>query len=369
VVLRVAILTRKWSVRGGNERQAVELARYLLRGGHEVRVLAQKADGSADDVAQAELLRGIGFAPTPAMVTWVMAAKRAVRRMRARGEVDAVVGFNQTTEQDVFRLGGGTHAAFLEATKDHPDARGGPILDRIALAFERRRIESTPILIAPCLRVREELLEHYRIDPARIRVIVNGTDLSRFTPEGPPKEREEVRRRWGVTSDAKVALFVGHNPFLKGLDLAERAIGRLGLTLVYVGRAPRPARLPPHLVWEGERADLEKLYRAADLLIAPARFDTFGGVVLEAYASGLPAVATDLIGATDLARGTDLEGLLVRDPEDQERLVAAVEKALAGGGALRAAARRVAAEATLERWGREMTACIAEAARGTRRVA
>jgi len=192
-------------------------------------------------------------------------------------------------------------------------------------------------------------------------VIVNGTDLSRFSPG----DRTEARRRWGVADDAKVALFVGHNPYLKGLDLAQRAVERLGLTLVYAGRAPRPASLPPYLVWDGERSDMEKLYRAADLLLAPARFDTFGGVVLEAYASGLPAVATDLIGATDLARGTPLEALLVRDPEDVDSLVTAIERALSDPS-LGAIARRAAAGATLERWGAAMTACIAEVARGKR---
>jgi len=363
--LRVAILSRKWTTRAGNERQAVELARHLLREGHAVRVLAQKSDGTADDVAQAERLFGIGFAPTPAMVTWVYAAKRAVARMRARNEIDVVVGFNQTIVQDVFRLGGGTHAAFLEATRDHPDARGGPVLDRIALAFERQRLEATPILIAPCRRVSEELVRHYAIDPSRIRVIINGTDLSRFSPHG---DRAETRRRWGVADEAKVALFVGHNPYLKGLDLAQRAVERLGITLVYVGRAPKPASLPPYLVWDGERGDMEKLYRAADLLIAPARFDTFGGVVLEAYASGLPAVASDLIGATDLARGTPLEELLVRDPEEVDRLVSAVERALADPS-LQTIARKAAEGASIQRWGEAMTACIAEVARGTRRVA
>jgi UDP-glucose:(heptosyl)LPS alpha-1,3-glucosyltransferase len=361
---RVAILSRKWSVRGGNERQAVELARHLVRAGHQVRVLCQKSDGTADDVLRAEKLFGIGFAPTASMVTWVHAAKRKIVELRRKREIDVAVGFNQTVLQDVFRLGGGTHAAFLEATKRHPEARGGRLLDRIALTYERQRLENTPILIAPCKRIQQELIDHYAIDPARIRVIVNGTDLSRFSPD--VNDREETRKRWGVDPTTKVALFVGHNPYLKGLDLAQRACERTNLTLVYAGRAPKPPHSPPWLIWDGERRDMEKLYRAADLLLAPARFDTFGGVVLEAYASGLPAVASDLIGATDLARGTDLERLLVRDPEEIDRLVEAVRFALDHRDTLAIAARKAASGATLERWGNEMTACIDDVARGTK---
>ncbi len=294
-------------------------------------MLCQRSDGSADAVAQAERLLGIAFDPTASMVTWVVAARRAVRRLRARREIDVAVGFSQTIVQDVFRLGGGTHAAYLHATERHRAARGGRVLDRVALAFERQRllVQNTPRLIAPCRRVKEELEQHYRIDPSRVRVIVNGTDLTRFSPHGQPGERAEVRRRWGVAESAMVALFVGHNPYLKGLDLALAASARLGLTLVYAGRAKQPTHPPPHLIWDGERSDMERLYRAADLLIAPARFDTFGGVVLEAYASGLPAVAADLIGATDLARGTELEALLVRDPEDAVALDDAIRSAIA----------------------------------------
>lgn len=361
--MRVALLTKKWSVRGGNERQAVELARYLAGRGADVRIVCQKDDGTHDLDLPVERLPGIRFDPTASMVTWVLAAKRAVRRLRTSGAVDVVVGFNQSVLQDVFRLGGGTHAAYLEATAEDPSSRGGPVLDRLALRFERERVheKNTHLFIAPCARVGRELERHYRVDPARIRVIMNGVDLDRYRPEGPPGERAEVRRRWGVDERDDVALFVGHNPHLKGLDLAAAAAERAGVKLVYVGRATPPAERPPWLIWDGERADLESAYRAADLLLLPARFDTFGGVVLEAYASGLPAVATDLIGATDLAAGTDLEGLLIRDPEDVEGLVDRVKRALGAERAeLGRQARAIAEGRTLARWGEEMAETLEE---------
>lgn len=361
--MRVALLTKKWSVRGGNERQAVELARYLAARGDEVRIVCQKDDGTHQLDLPVERLPGVRFDPTASMLTWVLGAKRAVHRLRRNGAVDVVVGFNQSVIQDVFRLGGGTHAAYLQATAGDPSSRGGPVLDRLALRFERERLheKNTRLLIAPCARVGRELEHHYRVAPERIRVIMNGVDLTRYHPDAPPEERVEVRRRWGVAETDDVALFVGHNPHLKGLDLAEAAAERAGVKLVYVGRAPAPRARPPWLIWDGERKDLESAYRAADLLLLPARFDTFGGVVLEAYASGLPAVATDLIGATDLAAGTNLERLLVRDPEDVEALVDRVKLALGPDRSdLARQARAVTEGRTLARWGEEMAAVLEE---------
>lgn len=307
------------------------------------------------------MLAGIGIDPTASMLSWAWAARRAVARMRAGREVDAIIGFNQSVVQDVFRLGGGTHAAFLRATAEHPEARGGHVLDRAALALERMRLDprNTRLLVAPCARVRDELAQHYGIGSERVRVVTNGIDLARFSPSGPPDERRRVRERWGAGQGEAVALFVGNNGWLKGLDLAVRAAERAGVRLVYIGREPRGA-VPEGVIWEGERSDVESAYRTADVLVLPARWDTFGGVVLEAYASGLPAVATDLIGATDLARGTALEPLLVRDPTDVGAIAAAIRRAIDSKAELQAVARSVAEGATLERWGAAMTAVLSE---------
>lgn len=375
-MLRIAILTRRWSVRAGNERVAVELARQMHARGHGVRVYCHKDDGSVDagllgDPAAIVRVPAIGFDPTLALMSYAWSTRRLVDRLRGEGAVDVVIGFGHSVVHDVYRLGGGTHAEFLQLSRQDPSARGGIVLDRVALAMERVRFRDdvSPLLVAPSHRVADELVRHYQVDRARIRVVWNGIDLERFAPTPPTAtERDETRARWGVGATDRVALFVGQDPARKGFEAASQAARAIGVPLVYVGRAPQPSALPPGIVWDGERRDVEACYRAADVLFAPSRYDPFGGAVLEALAAGCLPVATRRIGATERMAGTPLDALLVDEPDDVEGLVRGARLALdaAQRPALREEAYRVTRDAGRDRWGDHMEAALEDGARRRR---
>jgi UDP-glucose:(heptosyl)LPS alpha-1,3-glucosyltransferase len=366
-VLRISILSRRFSTRAGNERVAAELARQMLARGHHVDVWAHRVDGSADvPGVRVRPVAGIGFDPTLAMLSYAAASERVVARLRRQREADVVIGFGHSLTQDVYRLGGGTHAEFMALSRRRRGIRGGPILDRLALRLEAARLrpERSPLLVAPSARVEDELVRHYGVDRARVRVIPNGIDLARFQPRGPDGERARVRARWGVAADEPVALFVGQDPERKGLVEAAEVARRAKVRLVWVGRDALPPGLAAPPIVEGPREDLEACYRSADLLLAPSWYDPFGGVVLEALACGLPTVATRRIGATERLVGTPLEALLVEEPDDLDGLVRAAERALEprSRGAFEAVARRVTADASRETWGEAMERVLVEGA-------
>jgi glycosyltransferase involved in cell wall biosynthesis len=100
-------------------------------------------------------------------------------------------------------------------------------------------------------------------------------------------------------------------------------------------------------------ADLARSYRAADLLVLASRAETYGMVVTEALAHGLPVVATEVGGVPEAlghAPGGDRPGLFV-PPGDPAALGAAL-RAWLGDAALRERLRRAACErrASLPRW-------------------
>ena len=100
-------------------------------------------------------------------------------------------------------------------------------------------------------------------------------------------------------------------------------------------------------------ADLARSYRAADLLVLASRAETYGMVVTEALAHGLPVVATEVGGVPEAlghAPGGDRPGLLV-PPGDPAALGAAL-RAWLSDAALRERLRRAARErrASLSRW-------------------
>jgi glycosyltransferase involved in cell wall biosynthesis len=121
----------------------------------------------------------------------------------------------------------------------------------------------------------------------------------------------------------------------KGQDLLvtalERDLADLHWTCVFVGTLTRPV---PHtsanIHFAGPRtgSDLDAAYANADLFVLPSRAETYGMVVTEALARGLPVLATDVGGVSEaLGRAPDgtRPGLLI-PPDDPAALAAALRR-------------------------------------------
>ncbi|MFI5178558.1 MAG: glycosyltransferase family 4 protein [Vicinamibacterales bacterium] len=139
-----------------------------------------------------------------------------------------------------------------------------------------------------------------------IEHVPKGVDTDRFRPDGPT-------RRAALGLDGKrVALVVSRLVPIKNVALAIGAMGRLAaelpdLVMVVAGDGPlRPALesqaaalgLAGRITFAGRvpHDDLPAWYRSADLFVLPSEFDNSPNVVLEAMASGVPVVATDVGG-------------------------------------------------------------------------
>lgn len=200
---------------------------------------------------------------------------------------------------------------------------------------------------------------------ARIEVIPNGVDISRFRPPQGAAECAEIRRRLGIELDDFVLLFVGPVSQRKGADLLLEAWGRIAprnkqARLIIVG--PRFDIANPRLRTFNERLsrllalsraqdrvqftglvdNVEEYMRAADLLLFPSRWEGMPNVIPEAMASGLPVVSTPFDGfpAEFGAPGRDF----VLAEDEPERFAGAVE------GLLASPERRRAMAATARRW-------------------
>ena len=195
---------------------------------------------------------------------------------------------------------------------------------------------------------RRRLLELYSLSADRVHVAepgVNAADLATGTAAG-----EALLCVAAVTSDK------GHDVLLDALatitDLSWHCVcvGSLDRDPAFV-EALRRRSLDDGLgdrVWFlGPRtgAELDRSYAAADLLVLASRAETYGIVVIEALARGLPVVAADVGGLTEaLGHGADgiRPGLLV-PPDDPAALGAALRDWL-GNAELRGRLRRAACE-------------------------
>jgi glycosyltransferase involved in cell wall biosynthesis len=161
------------------------------------------------------------------------------------------------------------------------------------------------------------------VEAARIGRWDRGVDVARFGPR---------HRTPGLLPGERTVLYAGRLTKEKGIDLladaflAARAADP-GLHLVLAGGGPEEStlrtRLGEHATFLGwlEGDDLARAYASADLFLFPSRTDTFGQVILEAQASGLPVVAVDEGGPATLIRD-GVSGLL--RPADPDALGAAI---------------------------------------------
>jgi glycosyltransferase involved in cell wall biosynthesis len=130
-----------------------------------------------------------------------------------------------------------------------------------------------------------------------------GVDTAAFAPEW---RSLEFRRAYGVADAEFVVLYVGRLAREKGLDQLLAAMQQLRATgqgavlrLVLVGDGPYEAACragaPSGTVFTGTLSghDLSAAFASGDLFVFPSTTDTFGNVILEAMASGVPVLAAD----------------------------------------------------------------------------
>ena len=180
-----------------------------------------------------------------------------------------------------------------------------------------------------------------KVPPPRLSRICNGVDSNRFRPEPAPHAHRPMPIADFASPDSCVIGTIGRMHGVKDqLNLVQAFIQlhamtdrsqRLRLVLVGDGPLREPAlqMLDQHgirdLAWlPGERNDVAELLRGFDIFVLPSRAEGISNTILEAMASGLPVVATDVGGNAELVdRNTN--GFIV-PPADPQALAEALHR-------------------------------------------
>jgi phosphatidylinositol alpha 1,6-mannosyltransferase len=224
---------------------------------------------------------------------------------------------------------------------------GVPWLEGAGWRVLRRFYGRCDAVYAPSESIIRELREH---GIERVELWSRGIDVRRFSPA---LRDAELRRVAGAEDGVPLVLMVSR--LVKEKDMADlvemdRILRGRGVPfrLALVGDGPMRAELEralPHAYFAGHQSGdaLGRWYASGDVFVFPSTTETFGNVVLEAMASGLPAVVVDRGGPPDLvdhgvtgwiARANDPADLadhvqrLLADPALRARMgTAAVESA------------------------------------------
>jgi D-inositol-3-phosphate glycosyltransferase len=210
----------------------------------------------------------------------------------------------------------------------------GHVKNQIAAPSEResqRRIDKeTEIvgfvdhIVAATPAEERQLVRYYSADRRKITIIPPGVDTELFHPHSP----EDAKSRLGVKPCNRMLLFVGRIEPLKGVDTLMRAMALLAherpawagnICVAIIGGDPDTSEneelerlktiraelgITDLVTFLGAR-DQDKLhhyYSAAEMVIMPSHYESFGMVALEAMACGTPVIASEVGGLAHLVR-------------------------------------------------------------------
>jgi phosphatidylinositol alpha-mannosyltransferase len=301
--MRVALVCPyAWDRPGGVQSHVSSLASALERRGHEVGVVAPRSGAGDKDHGEGVLFAGRTI-PIPANgsvapLAFGPAAAMAVRRALSALDPDVVhlhepliPSLSLLALMRAGRPSVGTFHAAARSSTGYLIAR--PVLDRAMrrLAVRTAVSDAARALIA-------------RYFPGEYVLTPNGVDTNRFGAAEP------------AAGPGRNILFLGRIERRKGLEVLIQAMARLpdlGATLVVAGTGPgerRCRRLAEQLGiqtrWLGRvpAAELAGVYKSARVYCAPGLGgESFGIVLIEAMAAGVPLVCSDLDGFRAVAKG------------------------------------------------------------------
>jgi D-inositol-3-phosphate glycosyltransferase len=221
----------------------------------------------------------------------------------------------------------------LGAMKNRIASEPAPRVD-LRVVDEMRIVRWADRVVAATQAEYAQLLWLYRTDRRKVSIVPPGVDAAQFTP----RPREAARQAVGLQPGERMLLFVGRLEPLKAVDSVIRALAAIAsvapqtlksVRFTIVGGEPgnperkRLAALAERLdvarwvdfVGPKDHTQLPDYYSAAEVLLMPSDYESFGMVALEAMASGTPVIASNVGGLAYLVREAETGYLVpVRDP-------------------------------------------------------
>jgi len=316
-----------WEAPGGVQVHVRQLAAELRERGHRAIVLAPGSRTSSDDgVRIVGLPVRVPYGGTVAPISFSPGSWKRIRSAMRAFDPDVIHVHEPLTPSTsmlaVLAASApvvATFHAYLERSRLMELA--GPVLRQVS-----RRIDAA-IAVSDAAASFVQRVAHVPLE-----IVPNGVDVRAFARPGPPIEGLPVGRK---------ILWVNRLDPQKGFEVMVRAFEMLASELEDVrllvagdGRDRVVVRsLPPSVrsrilrLGSVPHAELPRYHAAADVFASPAvGQESFGIVLVEAMAAGVPVVATDIPGYREVVRD-GVDGLLV-PPNDATALASAIRRVL-----------------------------------------
>lgn len=306
---KIAVVVPKYGLVGGGERFVQELTERLAQNAaYDIHVLANKWQSGSSRITFHKI-------PVITFPKWLTTISFAwfVQQELKKIKPDIVHTHDRIFRADVVTVHSIPHRTWV---KEIRRKRLPSLFDLATGWVERRMFEKggCEMVLPVSSLAAEKLCVRYPVLLGKIEIMPPGVDLVRFG-QSRLDWRNEVRQEFGIGRDDLLVIFVGMNFELKGLELLMRAVAlaqsqlmnkKISLLVVGKGEAEKFQKVAHDLgiganvFFSGIRRDMERVYQAGDIFCLLSQFDTFGMVVSEALAAGLPVIVSEQVGAKDL---------------------------------------------------------------------
>jgi glycosyltransferase involved in cell wall biosynthesis len=204
--------------------------------------------------------------------------------------------------------------------------------------LKRRRVWSRRVvlnrtsgMIVPSRTLANIAVKRFGVHPRLVKWIPNGIDTDRFAP----RRNDSLRRAWGIAPDEVLFGFAGRLGAEKNLNLAIQALAQAHAPtarLALIGDGPCREDLESHAARLGvagrvlfvpKTADIAPFYNALDAFLLTSRTEQMPLSLLEAMASGLPAICTNVGDCSEMLSTRDFPYLVPSG--DVAKLASALE--------------------------------------------
>lgn len=322
-----------YTVPGGVTKHIFYLDKHLRSLGHEVKILAPCSKGEPLDEHVISVSGNVISVPISGSKARITLSPRIYRRVKKilQGERFDIVHIHEPPAPAlslvVLRHSKSVNVGTFHAYRDSYAGYkyGKRIFEPIFAKLDGRIVVSEA--------VRDYISGYF---PGEYVIIPNGIDLERFGTQVEPISQ--------YADEGPNILFVGRLEKRKGFDYLLRAFPRVkeeftGARLLVVGAYKKDDKAPyihwvrnkrlrgVHFIGYVSDEELPRYYRSCDLFCAPSTgYESFGMVLLEAMASGVPIIASDIPGYRTVLTNK-VEGLLVQ-PENEGALAQAIIRLL-----------------------------------------
>jgi glycosyltransferase involved in cell wall biosynthesis len=332
--MRITIVTETYFPQvNGVSRTLGELVRHLTECGDSVQLIHPDYGGAIEEHGESHAVRAVRlpfykelYLPLPPFG----GIHRAIARFRpdlVHIATEATLGLSalQFARRRRLKIVSSFHTNFDQYSRHYRVGWAKGVIGRYLRWFHNSTLET----YVPSQATIHEL---EALGFERLELWKRGVDAEMFRSDRPG--RQAVRRALGWSPEDLVIAYVSRIAPEKNVDYLAEALSivaarRPDARILMVGDGPSRGalerRLGPSARFAGYRSgrDLADHYAAADLFAFSSLTETFGNVVLEAMASGLPVVALRAGGVGETVRQGET-GILVEPSEPPERLAAAL---------------------------------------------